>query len=132
MTPPANWEAIMAEDLARRDGTEPSPHELRRFIKQLEEPAGRVETRCPATSTTHSPFDLLIDHLAERVAGTVIGRLPEDSSSPWLTTEEAIVYSRLPEGTFRKFVANGRISHNGTPRRHLFHREELDRDIRGL
>jgi excisionase family DNA binding protein len=39
--------------------------------------------------------------------------------------DEAITYTRIPEGTFRKWVAEGRIPSHGGKRR-LFHRGELD------
>ena len=39
--------------------------------------------------------------------------------------EEAIAYTRIPAGTFRKLVAAGRIPAHGG-RRKLFHRDELD------
>jgi len=42
-----------------------------------------------------------------------------------MAMEEAIAYTRIPAGTFRKWVAAGRVpSHGG--RRKLFHRDELD------
>jgi excisionase family DNA binding protein len=62
-----------------------------------------------------------------RVAPRVAELLAERSSpgSPWLTTTEAIEYTRLPEGTFRKLAASGKIpSHGG--RAKLFYRSELD------
>ena len=39
--------------------------------------------------------------------------------------EEAIAYTRVPAGTFRKWVAEGRIPAHGGKRK-LFHRAELD------
>jgi hypothetical protein len=65
----------------------------------------------------------LADHLAPRVAQLV--SQPEGNSSPWLTTREAIAYSKLPEGTFRKLASSGKIpSHGG--RSKLFYRPEID------
>jgi hypothetical protein len=52
--------------------------------------------------------------------------------SPWLNTKAAIRYSALPEGSFRKLVANGRIRQRGSEKRHIFHRAELDEDLRAL
>ena len=70
-------------------------------------------------------FDRLVDELATRVAAAVSERTASQPASPWMTMEEAIAYSRVPEGTFRKWVAAGRIpSHGG--RRKLFHRAEVD------
>jgi hypothetical protein len=85
-----------------------------------------------ASSATSGPFDLVIDQVAQRVAERIRPQLPQGNSSPWLSTDEAITYCRLPEGTFRKLVAAGRIRHNGTERRHIFHRDELDDDVRRL
>jgi excisionase family DNA binding protein len=42
-----------------------------------------------------------------------------------MAMEEAIAYTRIPAGTFRKWVAAGRIPAHGG-RRKLFHRAELD------
>jgi len=39
--------------------------------------------------------------------------------------DEAIAYTRIPAGTFRKWVAIGRIPAHGG-RRKLFHRDERD------
>ncbi len=70
-------------------------------------------------------FDRLLDELATRVAAEVAERIASEPASPWMTMEEAIAYSRVPEGTFRKWVAAGRIPAHGG-RRKLFHRAELD------
>ena len=73
----------------------------------------------------------LIDALADAVAERLLARLGHATSrveSPWRTTAEAIEYTRLPEGTFRKLAAAGRFpSHGG--RRKLFHVDELDRAL---
>jgi hypothetical protein len=58
--------------------------------------------------------------------------LEEQNQSPWLNTEDAIRYSALPAGSFRKYVADGRIRHRGTEKRHIFRRDELDEDRRAL
>jgi excisionase family DNA binding protein len=42
-----------------------------------------------------------------------------------MAMEEAIAYTRIPAGTFRKLVAAGRLPAHGG-RRKLFHRDELD------
>jgi hypothetical protein len=72
---------------------------------------------------------LLADELADRVVARVAEKLPSSpDSSPWLTTAEAISYSRLPEGTFRKLMSTGRIpSHGG--RAKLFYRAEIDQAL---
>lgn len=72
----------------------------------------------------------LVEAFADAVAERVVARLAarEPTSSPWLTTQEAIAYSRLPEGTFRKRMADGQIpSHGGRAR--VFHVAELDRAL---
>ena len=46
-------------------------------------------------------------------------------ASPWLTTAQAIAYTGLPDGTFRKLAACGKIpSHGG--RSKIFYRPEID------
>jgi hypothetical protein len=78
----------------------------------------------------HAVLHLLADELATRLAPKVAELMADGSpeSSPWLTTTQAIEYSRLPEGTFRKLAACGKIpSHGG--RSKLFYRPELDRAL---
>jgi excisionase family DNA binding protein len=70
-------------------------------------------------------LDQLVDELATRVAAAVAERIASPPASPWMNMEEAIAYTRVPEGTFRKWVAAGRIPAHGG-RRKLFHRTELD------
>ena len=70
-------------------------------------------------------LDPVLDELADRIARRLADTLTPGESSPWMRMDEAIEYTRVPEGTFRKWVAEGRIpSHGG--RRKLFHRAELD------
>jgi excisionase family DNA binding protein len=69
-------------------------------------------------------LDMLADEVATRVAARLADRIASQAS-PWMAMDEAIAYTRIPAGTFRKLVAAGRIpSHGG--RRKLFHRDELD------
>jgi hypothetical protein len=82
-------------------------------------------------------LDLLLDELAERLAPRLV-RMNETeqapAGTPWLTTLEAIKYTRLPAGTFRKLSACGRIPAHGG-RAKLFFRPELDQallDFHGL
>ena len=66
--------------------------------------------------------DTAVDAIAAAVAQRLEARLDEltGRDSPWMSTAEAIAYTRIPEGTFRKLAAEGRIpSHGG--RRRLFH-----------
>jgi hypothetical protein len=79
---------------------------------------------------TNAIMQLLADELAKTLAPRVAALLNDRSpdASPWLTTTEAITYSRLPEGTFRKLAACGKIpSHGG--RAKLFYRPELDQAL---
>ena len=70
-------------------------------------------------------LDQLADEVATRVAARFAERIASEASSPWMAMDEAIAYTRIPAGTFRKLVAAGRIpSHGG--RRKLFHRAEVD------
>jgi len=81
----------------------------------------------PAGHPVRFDFDLdrLVDELATRVAAEVAERIASPPATPWMSMEEAIAYSRVPEGTFRKWVAAGRIPAHGG-RRKLFHRSEVD------
>jgi excisionase family DNA binding protein len=74
-------------------------------------------------------LDLLADEVATRVAARLADRIAPQASSPWMAMEEAIAYTRIPAGTFRKLVAAGRIPAHGG-RRKLFHRDELDAVLR--
>ena len=69
--------------------------------------------------------DALADEIARRVAAELATLFSSQPSSPWMLMEEAITYSRVPAGTFRKWVAAGRIPAHGG-RRKLFHRAEVD------
>lgn len=70
-------------------------------------------------------LDAFVEAVAQRVLVVLAPMLSERHGSPWMRMDEAIGYTQIPEGTFRKWVAEGRIpSHGG--RRRLFHRAELD------
>jgi hypothetical protein len=74
-----------------------------------------------------SLLSLLVEELAERLAPRLahVTTPRESIATPWLTTPEAIDYTRLSESTFRKLTACGTIpSHGG--RSKLFYRPELD------
>ena len=70
-------------------------------------------------------LDLLVDEVATRVAAELADRIASQAPSPWMAMDEAIAYTRIPAGTFRKWVAAGRIPAHGG-RRKLFHRDEVD------
>jgi excisionase family DNA binding protein len=67
----------------------------------------------------------LAERVAQHVADVVREQLDRERESPWMLMEEAIDYTRVPAGTFRKWVADGRIPAHGGKRK-LFHRVELD------
>ncbi len=70
-------------------------------------------------------LERLADELAALVAKRLEGQIGAPEPSPWMCMADAITYTGIPPGTFRKWVAEGRIpSHGG--RRRLFHRAELD------
>ncbi len=73
-------------------------------------------------------LDALAYGLAERLAGRMADQLaglalPE--GSPWMTFEEAVEYTRVPAGTFRKLSAEGTFTAYGGKRK-VYHRQELD------
>ena len=47
-------------------------------------------------------LDRLVDEVATRVAAELSERIASEASSPWMAMEEAIAYTRVPAGTFRK------------------------------
>ena len=80
--------------------------------------------------------DSLWSHLIEEVASRVADHLAQAGQmvssrhgpGPWLTTAEAIKYTGLPDGTFRKLAACGKIpSHGG--RSKIFFRPEIDQAL---
>jgi excisionase family DNA binding protein len=75
----------------------------------------------------HSFIEQIAGSIAERAFDLFAERMA--SGTPWMTTDEAIAYTRIPAGTFDKLAARGRIpSHSADGgRRKLYHREELDR-----
>jgi hypothetical protein len=86
--------------------------------------------------TTDGLWRFLTDELAERLAERLAPRVADlmldraGQTSPWLTTSQAIAYTALPEGTFRKLAACGKIpSHGG--RSKIFFRPELDEALLG-
>ena len=75
-------------------------------------------------------LELIVDELANRLASRFADAVNSESpaATPWLNTREAIEYSRMPEGTFRKLAASGKIpSHGGKSK--LFYRPELDQAL---
>jgi hypothetical protein len=83
--------------------------------------------------TVDDTLALLVEQIADRLADQVAPRVAEmlsdgSGASPWLTTRQAIEYTRLPEGTFRKLASCGKIpSHGG--RSKLFYRPEIDQAL---
>lgn len=73
-------------------------------------------------------LDQLADEVATRVAARLAVQIASQASSPWMAMDEAIAYTRIPAGTFRKLVAAGCIPAHGG-RRKLFHRDEIDKAL---
>lgn len=85
----------------------------------------------PQGDSAGAMWQVLADEVARRLADRLAPQMAElvprrsADSSPWLTTREAIAYTKLPEGTFRKLASCGKIpSHGG--RAKLFYRPEVD------
>ena len=72
----------------------------------------------------------LAARLAERMADQLAG-LALLEGSPWMTFEEAVEYTRVPAGTFRKLSAEGTFTAYGGKRK-IYHRQELDAALLGL
>jgi hypothetical protein len=70
-------------------------------------------------------LDALAIRLASRLADRISGQFALPEASPWMTFEEAVEYTKVPAGTFRKLSADGTfIAHGG--KRKIYHRQELD------
>jgi hypothetical protein len=75
----------------------------------------------------------LVEDVASRVADQLAPELVKmvaegQGPSPWLTTAEALKYTGLPAGTFRKLAACGKTpSHGG--RSKIFYRPEIDQAL---
>jgi hypothetical protein len=72
--------------------------------------------------------DTFLDALADRLAPRLAERLgvcAASDASPWMTFEEAVQYTKIPAGTFRKLSADGTFTAHGGKRK-LYHRHELD------
>lgn len=66
--------------------------------------------------------------LAARLHEMLSPLLDRKAGSPWMQFKEAVAYSRIPSGTFRRLSAMGLIpSHGG--RTKLYHRDEIDEAI---
>jgi excisionase family DNA binding protein len=74
------------------------------------------------------------DEVVELAAGVVAKRAAEllrdelDQRSPWMTTEEAAEYLRVPLGTFKERAGHGEFDGiaKREGRRMYFHRSDLD------
>jgi hypothetical protein len=79
-------------------------------------------------------LDALVHRLARRLAERMADELTGSAlaeGSPWMTFEEAVEYTRVPAGTFRKLSAQGTFTAYGGKRK-VYHRQELDTALRGL
>jgi len=68
----------------------------------------------------------LAERMADQLAGSALSEV-----SPWMTFEEAVEYTRVPAGTFRKLSAEGTFTAYGGKRK-VYHRQELDAALLGL
>jgi hypothetical protein len=79
-------------------------------------------------------LDALVQRLARRLAERMADQLAGLAlleGSPWMTFEEAVEYTRVPAGTFRKLSAEGTFTAYGGKRK-VYHRQELDAALLGL
>jgi hypothetical protein len=70
-------------------------------------------------------LDALAIRLASRLADRIAGQLALPEVSPWMTFEEAVEYTKVSAGTFRKLSADGTFTAHGGKRK-IYHRQELD------
>jgi hypothetical protein len=64
-------------------------------------------------------LDLLAAEVATRVAEQFAERIASQAPSRWMAMDEAVAYTRIRAGTFRKWVAAGRIPAHGGRRQLL-------------
>jgi hypothetical protein len=77
-------------------------------------------------------LDALAIGLATRLADHITDQLAVlHEGSPWMTFEEAVEYTRVPAGTFRKLSADGAFTAHGGKRK-IYHRQELDAALLSL
>jgi hypothetical protein len=76
-------------------------------------------------------LDALASRLASLLAAQMAAHLGESEGSPWMTFEEAVQYTRVPAGTFRKLSADGTFTAHGGKRK-IYHRQELDAALLSL
>jgi hypothetical protein len=77
-------------------------------------------------------LDALAHGLASRLAEQVADQLTAPhEGSPWMTFEEAVEYTRVPAGTFRKLSADGTFTAHGGKRK-IYHCQELDAALLSL
>lgn len=77
-------------------------------------------------------LDALARRLAARLAEQITDQLTApNGGSPWMTFEEAVEYTRVPAGTFRKLSADGTVTAHGGKRK-IYHRQELDAALLSL
>src|SRR4051812_9346299 len=92
----------------------------------------RLSCRPPSVTDFNLPIPReLIERVAESIAERAFELFVEQLTcgTPWMTTDEAIAYTRIAPGTFEKLAARGRTPSPSADggRRKLYHREELDR-----
>jgi hypothetical protein len=80
--------------------------------------------------------DAFLDALARRLASRLAEQIADQltaphEGSPWMTFEEAVEYTRVPAGTFRKLSADGTFTSHGGKRK-IYHRQELDAALLSL
>lgn len=89
--------------------------------------------RCRVALVSIEVPDALLDALADRLAlrlANQLAALTPSETSPWMTFEEAVEYTKVPAGTFRKLSAEGTFTAHGGKRK-VYHRQELDAALSG-
>lgn len=67
----------------------------------------------------------LAGQVAPLVAAEVSASITAREASPWLTFEELVEYTKMPEGTLRKQCAHGVFKGHGGKRK-LYYRPQVD------
>lgn len=120
--------------------------------KEARRPCNRATRPCPAARPLRSrpgsglieddgarPIEIpnvFLDALARRLASRLAEQIADQltgqyEGSPWMTFEEAVEYTRVPAGTFRKLSADGTLTAHGGKRK-IYHRQELDAALLSL
>jgi hypothetical protein len=123
-----------AGDQERRSGYARNGPFRRRFLGPDVSPSARQQELeidglvSESVALLRAIGSFVMERLADAVAERVAQRTA--TTSPWMTTEEAAQYSKIARGTFEKLASGGHWRRHYHARRFVYHRDELDEDLK--